>query len=121
VKPTSNAPFMSSSDSGSKVSSSSSNNSDNERSTNRALVISGLVIPSDSEDDGFSPSQHKLAMKKQLAKHDVVPDLMSGSDEEAEEVEEEEEVEQSIDGQSSTSFESTSYTAIFSRITGMIS
>jgi hypothetical protein len=40
-------------------------------------------------------------MKKQLAKHYVVPNFTSGSDEEREEEgeEEEEEVEQSIDGQ----------------------
>ena len=56
---------MSRSESGSKVSSSSSEGSDNERSTNRDLVIPSPVELSDSEDDGVSPSQHKLAMKKQ--------------------------------------------------------
>ncbi len=115
VKPTSNAPFMSSSESGSDASSFSSDDSDNERSTNRDFVVPSPVELSDSADDDVSPSQHKLAMKKQLADHHVVPNLKSGSDEEEEEVEEE----QSIDGQSGTSFESTSTTAIFSRSTEM--
>ena len=65
MKPTSNPPIMSRSDSGSDASSSSSDGSDNERSTNRELVIPSPVEVSDSEDDGVSPSQHKLAMKKQ--------------------------------------------------------
>ncbi len=67
VKPTSNPPIMSRSESGSDVSSSSSNDSDNERSTNRDLVIPSPVELSDPEDDGVSPSQYKLAMQKQLA------------------------------------------------------
>ncbi len=54
-------------------------------------------------------------MKKQLAKHDVVPDSMSGSDEDEEEVVEE--VEQSLDGRSGISFESKSSAAMFSNIT----
>jgi hypothetical protein len=91
---------MSSSESGSDVSSSFSEGSDNERSTKRDLVIPSPVELNDSDDDGFSPSQHdKLAMKKQLARHDLVPNSTSGSDEEEEEVVEEE-VEQFIDGQS---------------------
>jgi hypothetical protein len=65
VKPTSNPPIMSRSDSGSDVSSSSSEGSDNERSTNSDLVIPSPVELSDSEEDGVSSSQHKLAMKKQ--------------------------------------------------------
>ena len=65
MKPTSNPPIMSSGESGSDASSSSSDGSDNERSTNRELVIPSPVELSDSEDDGVSPSQHKLAMKKQ--------------------------------------------------------
>jgi hypothetical protein len=65
VKPTSNPPMMSRSESGSNVSSSSSEGSDNERSTNRDLFIPNPVELSESEDDGVSPSQHKLAMKKQ--------------------------------------------------------
>jgi hypothetical protein len=65
VKPTSNLPIMSRSESGSDVSSSSSDGSDNERSTNRDLVIPSPVELSDSDDDGVSPSQYKLAMKKQ--------------------------------------------------------
>ena len=56
---------MSRSDSGSDAASSSSDGSDNERSTNRELVIPSPVELSDSEDDGVSPSQHKLTMKKQ--------------------------------------------------------
>ncbi len=56
---------MSRSESGSNMSSSSSEGSDNERSTSRDLVIPSPVELSDSEDDGVSPSQHKLAMKKQ--------------------------------------------------------
>jgi hypothetical protein len=109
---------MSSSESGSDVSSSSSEGSDNERSTNRDLVIPSPVELSDSDDDSFSPSQHKLSTKKQLAKHDVVPNFTSISDEEEEEVEEKE-VEQSLDGGSGTSFESKSSVAMFSKITEM--
>jgi hypothetical protein len=82
------------------------------------LVIPSSVELSDSYGDGYSPSQHKLAMKKQLAHNNVVPNSTSGSDEEEDEVEEEE-VEQStsIDGQFGTSFESTLSAAMFSRIT----
>jgi hypothetical protein len=58
VKLTSNPPIMSGSESGSNVSSSSSEGSDNERSTNRDLVIPSPVELSESEDDGVSPSQH---------------------------------------------------------------
>ena len=56
---------MSSSESGSDSSSSSSEGCDNERSTNPDLVIPSPVELSDSADDGVSPSQYKLAMKKQ--------------------------------------------------------
>ncbi len=56
---------MSRSKSGSDVSSSSSEGSDNERSTNCDLVIPSPIELSESEDDGVSPSQHKLSMKKQ--------------------------------------------------------
>jgi hypothetical protein len=66
VKPTSNPPIMSRSESGSDVSSSSSDDSDNERSAkftaNRDLVIPSSVELSDSDGDGVSPSQHKLAL-----------------------------------------------------------
>jgi hypothetical protein len=86
-------------------------------STNRDLVIPCPVKSSDSDGDGFSPSQHKLAMKKQLADHHVALNSTSGSNEEEEVEEEEEEEEQSIDGQSCTPFESTSTAAIFSRFT----
>jgi hypothetical protein len=72
------------------VSSSSSEGSDNERSTIRHLVIPSPVELSDSEDDGVSPSQHKLAMKKQLSRKKVPPKSISGSDEEEESVVEEE-------------------------------
>ena len=75
------------SESGSDVSSSSS---DNERSTNRHLVIPSPVELSDSEDDGVSPSQHKMAMMKQLSRKKVPPKSISGSDEEEESVVEEE-------------------------------
>ncbi len=112
---------MSSSESGSDVSSSSSEGSDNERSTNRDLaVIPSPVELSDSEDDGVSPSQsqHRLATMKQMVKHDVEPNSTSGNDEEEEEVEEED-VKQSIDGRSCTSFESKSSAAMFSKITEM--
>jgi hypothetical protein len=71
---------------------------------NRDFVIPRPELLSDSEDDGVSPRQHKLAMKKQLADHHVAPNSTSGSNEEEEEVVEED-VEQSIDGQSGTSFE----------------
>ncbi len=47
------------------MSSSSCEGSDNERSTNRDLVIPSPVELSESGDDGVSPSQHKMAMKKQ--------------------------------------------------------
>jgi hypothetical protein len=72
VKPISNAPFMLSSESGSDSSPPPSEGSDNERSENRDLVIPSPELLSDSEDDGVSLSQHKLAMKKQLADHHVV-------------------------------------------------
>jgi hypothetical protein len=98
----SNAPFLSNSKSGSDESSSSSDDCHNELSRNRDLVIPSPKLLSDSEDNGVSPSQHKLAMKKQLADHDVVPNSKSGSEEEEEEVEED--VEQSIEAQSGTCF-----------------
>jgi hypothetical protein len=108
---------MSRSDSGSDVSSSSSSDgSDNERSTIRELVIPPPVELSDSSDDGVSPSQHKLAMKKQWSRKNVPPKSSSGSDEEEEEVEEED-ADQSIDGQSGTSFQSKSSAAMFTKIT----
>ena len=109
---------MSSSDSGSDASSSSSDGSDNERSTIRDLVIPSPVELSEAEDDGVSPSQHKLAMKKQLTAMNDPPKSSSGSDEEEEEVEEED-ADQSIDGQSGTCFESKSSAAMFSKITEM--
>ncbi len=109
---------MSRSESGSDASSSSSEGSDNERSTNRDLVIPTPVELSDSADDGVSPSQYKLAMKKQLSHKNVAPNSTSGSDEEEEFVEEED-AEQSIDGQSGTSFDSKSSAAMFSKITEM--
>ncbi len=56
---------MSRSESGSDASSTSSEGSDDDRSTIRHLVIPTTVELSDSADDGVSPSQHKLAMKKQ--------------------------------------------------------
>ena len=56
---------MSRSESGSDVSSSFSEGSDDDRSTNRDLVIPSPVELSESEDNGVGPSQHKLAMKKQ--------------------------------------------------------
>ncbi len=88
---------MSSSESGSDASSSSSDDSDNERSTNRELVIPHPVELSDSSEDGISLSLHKLAMKKPLSCKNVLPKSSSGSDEEEEEVEEED-ADQSIDG-----------------------
>ncbi len=109
---------MSSSKLGSSSSSSSSECSDNDKSENRDLVIPSPVIPTDSDDDGVSLSQHKLAMKKQMADNYVVPNSTSGSDEEEEEENaSEEEIEQSADGQTCTLFESTSTTSIFSRFT----
>ncbi len=92
--------------------------SDNERSTNRELVIPPPVESSDSSEDGVSPSQHKLAMKKQLSRKNDPPKSSSGSDEEEEEVEEED-ADQSIDGQSGTSFQSKSSAAMYSKITEM--
>ncbi len=74
---------------GSDAASSSSDGSDNERSTNRELVIPSPVELSEAEDDGVSPSQHKLAMKNQLLRKKVPLKSSSGSDEEEEEVEEE--------------------------------
>jgi hypothetical protein len=109
---------MSRSDSGSDVSSSSSDDSDNERSTNREIVIPTPVELSDSSDDGVSPSQHKLAMKKQLSRKNDPPKSSSGSDEEEEEVEEED-ADLSIDGQSGTPFESKSSAAMYSKNTEM--
>ena len=64
MKPTSNPPIMSRSDSGSDAASSSSDGSDNERIANRDLVVPSPVELSDSDGDGVSPSQFKLAMKK---------------------------------------------------------
>ncbi len=93
VKPTSNPPIMSRSESGSDVSSSSSDDSDNERGTNRDLVIPSPVELSDSEDDDVSPSQHKLAMMEQLADKNVAPNSTSCSDE-GEQLVEEEDAEQ---------------------------
>ncbi len=83
---------------------------------NRGLVIPSPVELSDSEDDGVSPSQHKLANMKQLAHKNVALNSTSYSDEE-EQLVEEEDAEQSIDGQSGTSFESKSSAAMFSKIT----
>ncbi len=45
------------------------------------MVIPSPAELSDSEDDGVSPSQHKLAMKKLMAKHDITPNSDEGSDE----------------------------------------
>jgi hypothetical protein len=84
------------------VSSSCSNDSDNERSTNRDLIIPSPVELSESEDDGVSPSQHKSAVMKKLADNNVAPNSTSCSDEE-EQSGEEEDAELSIDGQSGTS------------------
>ena len=94
---------MSSSDSGSDAASSSSDDSDNERSTNRDLVIPPPVDLSDSSEDGVSPSQHKLALKKQLSRKNVPPKSRSGSYEEEEEVEEED-ADQSFDRESGIFF-----------------
>ncbi len=116
MKPTSNPPIMSRSDSGSDASSSSCDDSDNERSTNREFVIPPPFELSDSSDDGVSPSQHKLAMKKQLSRKNDSPKSSSGSDEEEEEVEEED-ADQSFDGQTGTCLESKSSAAMFSKIT----
>jgi hypothetical protein len=107
---------MSRSDSGSDAASSSSEDSDNERSEKRDLVVPSPVGLSESEDDGVSPSQHKLAMQKELTRMKDRPNSSSGSDEEEEEVEEEV-VDQSIDGESGTFFQSKSSAATFSRIT----
>jgi len=107
---------MSRSDSGSDAAASSSEDSDNERSENRDLVVPSPVELSDSDGDGVSPSQHKLAMKKQLTRMNDPPKSSSGSDEEEEEVEEED-ADQSIDGQSGTFFQSKSSAATFSKIT----
>jgi hypothetical protein len=107
---------MSRSDSGSDAASSSSDDSDNERSENRELVVPSPVELSDSDGDGVSPSQHKLAMKKQLTRMNDPPKSSSGSDEEEEEVEEED-ADQSIDGESCTFFQSKSSAATFSKIT----
>jgi hypothetical protein len=90
-----------------------------DRSTNRALVIPSPELLSDSEDDGVSPSQYKLAMKKQLSHKKVPPKSISGGDEEEELVDEEEDAEQCIDAQSGTSFDSKSSAAMFSKITEM--
>jgi hypothetical protein len=109
---------MSRSESGSDVSYSCSDGSDDDRSTNRDLVIPSPVKLSESKDDGVSPSQHKMAMMKQLFHKKVPPKLISGSDEE-EELVEEEDAEQSIDAQSGTSFGSKSSAAMFSNITEM--
>jgi len=57
-------------------------------------------------------------MKKQLSRKNDPPISSSGSDEEEEEVEEED-ADQSIDGQSGTSFESKSSAAMYSKITEM--
>ncbi len=73
---------------------------------------------SDSYVDDVSRSQHKLAIRKQMAKHDMAPNSTAASDEEKA-VEDDDEVEQSIDGQSSTCFESTMTAAFFSRFTEM--
>ena len=64
---------MSRSESASDVSSSCSEGSDDDRSTNRDLVIPSPVKLSDSEDDGVSPSQYKLAMKKQWSPRYATP------------------------------------------------
>jgi hypothetical protein len=109
---------MSRSDSGSNESSSSSGDSDNERSTNRDLVVPIPVELSASEDDGISPSQHKMALLKQLSRNNVPPKSSSGRDEEEKEVEEED-ADQFIDGQSGTYFESKSSAAMYSKITEM--
>ncbi len=75
---------------------------------------------SDSDDDRFSPSQHKFAMKKQMAYHKVVPNLRSGRDEEEEEEKEEDsELERSNHDSYDTLFESTSTASMFSRFIEM--
>ncbi len=86
------------------------------RRVGKPPVIPPPVELSDSEDDGVSPSQHKMAIMKQLSRKKVPPKSSSGSDEEEEDVEEED-ADQSIDGQSGTSFDSKSSAALFSKIT----
>jgi hypothetical protein len=95
-----------------------SHDSDKERSTNYDLVIPSPFELSDSDGDGVSPRQYKLAMQKQLAHKNVAPNSTSDSDEE-EALVVEEGAEQSIDGQSGTSFESKSSSALFSKIAEM--
>jgi hypothetical protein len=107
---------MSRSDSGSDAASSSSEDSDNERIVNRDLVVPSPVDLSDSDGDGVSPSQHKLAMQNQLTRKNDPPKSSSGSDEEEEEMEEED-AQQSIDGHSGSFFQSKSSAATFSKIT----
>ncbi len=69
---------------------SSSENSDTDRSERSGLIsIPSPVLLSDASDDGVSPSQHKLAMKNQMAYHEVVANSTSGSDEEEKEEDEE--------------------------------
>jgi hypothetical protein len=52
--------------------------------TSNAPSIPSPVELSGSDDDGFSLSQQKLAIKKQMAYNEVMPNSTSGSDEDEE-------------------------------------
>jgi hypothetical protein len=56
--------------------------------------MSFLLLLSNAEDDGVSPSQHELARKKQRADKYVVPNSTSGEEEEEADDDEEEEEEE---------------------------
>ncbi len=114
----SNAPSMSSSESDSESSSSSAEVSDTHKSGKREFQYPVPVVLSESEDDAVSPSQHKLAMAKEIADKSVVPNSSSGGEEE-EENDDEEDLEQSLDVQSIAPAAITSTDAMFSKFTEM--
>jgi hypothetical protein len=82
VKLTTNTLSMSSSKSGSELSSSSSEDSDTVRGEKRELVIPSPVLLSDADDDGVSPSKYNSAVKKRMADNYLVPNFTSGNNEE---------------------------------------
>jgi hypothetical protein len=111
---------MSSSESDSESSSTSAEVSETHNSVKCEFQYPVPVGLSESEDrdDAVSPSQHKLAMAKEIADKSVVPNSSSNGDEE-DENDYEEDLEQSIDVQSIAPAAITSTNAMFSKFTGM--
>ncbi len=87
MKPTSNAPAMSSCKSDSQSSSSRSEVSETNQSEKNELIIPSPALMTNVEDGAVIPSQHKMAMMKKMADKSDISD--SNSDSEGEKDDEE--------------------------------